>query len=205
MPLKSLPADEHVPCELGFSTVLLEMTLRDCRWQNIIYVDSCSSLLQQCPRKCIFQPNICMKYDNRDRAWRQLKHLHVFYSFGVCIVAACRYQGRAWLWVLGPGWFLLQRAVGGIQLLNGMSFGDGGEGGDEVSSTRSWPPPHRNRRAVTTSGFSVPACANDMLDAGLALSLSPDNMCCAPLAALNTGTVQSRDREVWIRVSAALV
>lgn len=36
MPLKSLPADEHVPRELGFSTVLLEMTLRDCRWQNII-------------------------------------------------------------------------------------------------------------------------------------------------------------------------
>lgn len=27
MPLKSLPADEHIPCELGFSTVLLEMTL----------------------------------------------------------------------------------------------------------------------------------------------------------------------------------
>ena len=51
---KSLPADEHVPRELGFSTVLLEMTLRDCRWQNIIYVDSCSSLLQQCPGKFIF-------------------------------------------------------------------------------------------------------------------------------------------------------
>lgn len=73
-----------------------------------------------------------------------------------------------------------------IQLLHGMSVGDGGEGGDEVSSTRSWPPPHRNRRAVTTSGFSVPACVNDVLDAGLALSLSPDDMCSAPLAALNT-------------------
>lgn len=65
---KSLLADEHIPRELGFSSVLLEMTLRDCPWQNIIYADSCSSLLQQCPRKCIFQPNICMKYDNRDRA-----------------------------------------------------------------------------------------------------------------------------------------
>lgn len=85
LPLKSLPADEHVPGELGFSAVLLEMTPRDCRWQNIIYVDSCSSLLQQCPRKCIFQPNICMKYDNRDRARRQLKHLHVFCSVGAYI------------------------------------------------------------------------------------------------------------------------
>lgn len=92
-----------------------------------------------------------------------------------------------------------------IQLLNGMSFGDRGEGGDEVSSTRSWPPPHRNRRAVTTSGFSVPACANDVLDAGLALSLRPDDTCCAPLAALNMGTVQSRNREVQTRVSAALI
>lgn len=42
-----------------------------------------------------------------------------------------------------------------IQLLTGMSFRDGGEGGDEVSNTHSWPPPCRNRRAVTTSGFSV--------------------------------------------------
>lgn len=112
VPLKSLPADQHVPSELGFSAVLLEMTLRDCRWQNIIYVDSCSSLLQQCPRKSIFQPNICMKYDNSDRAWRQLKHLHVFCSFGVCTAVTCRYQGRAWPWVLEPGWFLLQRSVG---------------------------------------------------------------------------------------------
>lgn len=67
-----------------------------------------------------------------------------------------------------------------IQLLTGMSFRDGGEGGDEVSSTRSWPPPRRNRRAVTTSGFSVPACANDVLDAGLALSLSPGHVLCSP-------------------------
>lgn len=86
-----------------------------------------------------------------------------------------------------------------------MSSGDGGEGGDEVSSTHSWPPPHTNRRAVTTSGFSVPACANDVLDAGLALSLSPDDLCCAPLIALNTGTLRSRDREVQGRVSAALL
>lgn len=61
-PPRSLPTEEHVLPELGFSTMLLEMTPRDCRWQNIIYVDSCSSLLQQCPRKCIFQSSICMKY-----------------------------------------------------------------------------------------------------------------------------------------------
>lgn len=108
---------------------------------------------------------------------------------------------------LGAGTWVVPSPKGcrRIQLLNGMSFGDGGEGGDEVSSTRSWPPPRRNRRAVTTSGFSVPACANDMLDAGLALSLSPDDTCCAPLAVLNSDTVQSRDREVQIWVSAALV
>lgn len=108
---------------------------------------------------------------------------------------------------LGAGTWVVPSPKGcrRIQLLNGMSFGDRREGGDEVSSTRSWPPPHRNRRAVTTSGFSVPACANDVLDAGLALSLSPDDTYCAPLAALNMGTMQSRDREVGIRVSGALV
>lgn len=56
--------------------------------------------------------------------------------------------------------------------MHGLSFGDEGEGADEVSSARSWPPPRRNRRAVTTSGFAVPACANDVLDAGLALRLT---------------------------------
>lgn len=59
----------------------------------------------------------------------------------------------------------------------------GGEGGDEVSSTCSWPPPPRNRHAVSTSGVAVPACVNDALAAGLALSLSPEDVCWVPLTA----------------------
>lgn len=80
----------------------------------------------------------------------------------------------------GTGVVPAPKGCGKIQLLTGVSFRDGGEGGDEVSNTRSWPPPCRNRRAVTTSGFSVPACANDVLDAGLALSLSPGHVLCSP-------------------------
>lgn len=66
-----------------------------------------------------------------------------------------------------------------------------------MSSTCSWPPPRRNRRAVTTSGFSVPACVNDVRDAGLALSLSPADMRCAPLAAWDAGAVQHGAGGVW--------
>lgn len=46
VPPRSPPAAEHVPRELGFSAVLLEVTPGDCRWQNITYADSHSSLLQ---------------------------------------------------------------------------------------------------------------------------------------------------------------
>lgn len=66
-----------------------------------------------------------------------------------------------------------------------------------MSSTCSWPPPRRNRRAVTTSGFSVPACVNDVRDAGLALSLSPADTRCAPLAAWDAGAVQHGAGGVW--------
>lgn len=122
-----------------------------------------------------FSAKYLYECDNRDRAWRQLKHLQVFCSFGVCVAVPCRYQHRAWDGVLPA-----PKGCRKIQFLTGMSFRGGGEGGDEVSNTHSWPPPRRNRRAVTTSGFSVPACANDMLDAGLAPSLSPGHVLCSP-------------------------
>lgn len=83
------------------------------------------------------------------------------------------------------------------QLEDWTSFGAHWEGGDEVSSTRSWPPPRRNRRAVTTSGFSVAACVNDVQDAGLALSLSPADTRCAPLAAWDVGAVQRGAGGAW--------
>lgn len=83
------------------------------------------------------------------------------------------------------------------QLEDWTSFGAHWEGGDEVSSTRSWPPPRRNRRAVTTSGFSVAACVNDVQDAGLALSLSPADTRCAPLAAWDVGAVQRGVGGAW--------
>ena len=92
-----------------------------------------------------------------------------------------------------------------MQLLISIGSGDGGEGGDEVSSARSWPPPRRNRRAVTTSGFSDSACANDVLDAALALSRSPDGTCCAPLAALNAGAVRCGNGMAQGRVGAAVI
>lgn len=175
VPPRSPPAAEHVLRELGFSAVLLEVTPGDCRWQNITYADSHSSLLQQRPSKCVSESNICMKYVNRGEAE---KHLCVFCSFDVCTAVAEVPRESQPL-----GGSCCRRT----QLVDRTSPGEGRGGADEVSSARSWPPPRRNRRAVTTSGFSGPACANDVRDAGLALSLSPAATRRAPLTAQDAG------------------